>query len=58
VAYALLALDQIGVELQNPFSQERLSHLPLNNICITIEKNIVEIRQNNNRPETHTGYEL
>ena len=45
VAYALLSLDQIGVELQNPFSQERLSHLPLNNICSNIEKNIVEIRQ-------------
>ena len=47
VAYALLSLDQIGVELQNPFSQESLSHLPLNNICNTIEKNIVEIRQLN-----------
>jgi putative membrane protein len=46
VAYALLSLDQIGVELQNPFSQDRLSHLPLNNICTTIEKNIVEIHQN------------
>ena len=45
VAYALLSLDQIGVELQHPFSQERLSHLPLNNICLNIEKNIVEIRQ-------------
>ncbi len=45
VAYALLSLDQIGVELQNPFSEENLSHLPLNDICITIEKNIGEIRQ-------------
>jgi putative membrane protein len=43
VAYALLSLDQIGVELQNPFSEERLSHLPLNEICINIEKNITEI---------------
>jgi len=45
VAYALLSLDQIGVELQNPFSQDRLSHLPLNNICNTIEKNISEIQK-------------
>ncbi len=43
VAYALLSLDQIGVELQNPFSQESLSHLPLNDICHTIENNIAEI---------------
>jgi putative membrane protein len=45
VAYALFSLDQIGVELQNPFSEERLSHLPLNDICETIEKNIVEIQR-------------
>lgn len=45
VAYALFSLDQIGVELQNPFSEERLSHLPLNDICETIEKNIIEIQK-------------
>lgn len=45
VAYALFSLDQIGVELQNPFSEEKLSHLPLNDICVNIEKNVVEIRQ-------------
>ena len=45
VAYALLSLDQIGIELQNPFSEGNLSHLPLNDICINIEKNIVEIHQ-------------
>ena len=43
VSYALFSLDQIGVELQNPFSEERLSHLPLNDICETIENNIIEI---------------
>lgn len=45
VAYALFSLDQIGIELQNPFSEERLSHLPLNDICETIEKNIIEIQK-------------
>jgi putative membrane protein len=45
VAYALFSLDQIGVELQNPFSERNLSHLPLNDICISIEKNITEIRE-------------
>jgi putative membrane protein len=45
VAYALFSLDQIGVELQNPFSIDNLSHLPLNDICNTIEKNINEIEK-------------
>lgn len=45
VAYALFSLDQIGVELQNPFSIDNLSHLPLNEICNTIENNIAEIKK-------------
>ena len=44
VSYAIFSLDQIGIELQNPFSEKNLSHLPLDNICETIEKNINEIR--------------
>ncbi|MCE9553539.1 MAG: hypothetical protein K8T91_09220 [Planctomycetes bacterium] len=40
VAYPLLSLDQIGVELQNPFSARRLSHLPLNDICQGIQANV------------------
>ena len=44
VAYTLFSLDQIGVELQNPFSIQNLSHLPLNDICNTIEKNLMEIK--------------
>ena len=40
VAYPLLALDQIGVELQNPFLKANLSHLPLNDISQNIERNI------------------
>jgi len=47
VGYALFSLDQIGVELQNPFSIKNLSHLPLNDICTTIETNLVEIRTTN-----------
>lgn len=41
VAYPLMALDQIGVELQNPFSSASLSHLPLGDISTTIEKNVL-----------------
>lgn len=43
VAYALFSLDQIGIELQNPFFVDNLSHLPLNDICNTIKANIAEI---------------
>lgn len=45
VSYALFSLDQIGIELQNPFSDKNLSHLPLDNICKTIENNIKDIRE-------------
>jgi len=33
VAYPLLSLDRIGIELQNPFNTKSLSHLPLHAIC-------------------------
>jgi len=42
VAYPLLALDQIGVELQNPFCRSRLSHLPLDDISTNIRNNLLE----------------
>ncbi|TWT33866.1 Bestrophin, RFP-TM, chloride channel [Posidoniimonas corsicana] len=40
VAYPLLTLDQIGVELENPFSEDNLSHLPLDDISANIERNL------------------
>jgi putative membrane protein len=40
VAYPLLSLDQIGIELQSPFACDRLSHLPLDEIAANIEKNV------------------
>ena len=43
VAYPLLSLDQISVELQNPFSRNRVSHLPLNDICGTIQRNLLAL---------------
>lgn len=39
VAYPLLSLDRIGFELQNPFFEQHLSHLPLQAICQTILSN-------------------
>lgn len=44
VAYSLLALDRIGSELQNPFSERNLSHLPLTDITATIERNVTALR--------------
>lgn len=43
VAYPLLSLDMIAVELQNPFSKQNLSHLPLDDIARTIEGNLHEV---------------
>jgi putative membrane protein len=43
VAYALLALDQIAVELQNPFSTAHVGHLPLDEFCATIEHDVFQL---------------
>jgi len=43
VAYPLVALDQISVELQNPFSNLNLSHLPLDDLSATIERNVTAL---------------
>jgi putative membrane protein len=41
VAFPILALDEIGVELQNPFSTARLNHLPLDTICQNLEHTLL-----------------
>jgi putative membrane protein len=43
VVYPLFSLDQIGAELQNPFAEAHLSHLPLDEICGTIERNVLAL---------------
>jgi ion channel-forming bestrophin family protein len=43
VAYPLLSLDRIGLELQNPFCEQNLSHLPLQGICEVIRANAAEL---------------
>lgn len=45
VAYPLLSLDQIGIELENPFSKNRLSHLPLEDISDTIQSNVYALEE-------------
>jgi putative membrane protein len=43
IAYAVLMLDQLGIELQQPFSTSSLNHLPLDDICRTIENNLLAL---------------
>ena len=43
LAYPLLSLDRIGMELQNPFSTQRVDFLPLDSICTAIERNVLEL---------------
>lgn len=45
LAYMLLALDRIGMELQNPFDTRRVDFLPLDGICTTIEQNLLALLQ-------------
>lgn len=40
VAYPMISLDQIGIELQNPFAKENLNHLPLGDLSANIERNV------------------
>lgn len=46
LSYPLLSLDRIGMELQNPFDTRRLDHLPIDALCHTIEKNLLELLRN------------
>ena len=49
VAYPLLSLDRIGIELQNPFATQNLSHLPLHTICDTIKLHCLALQEQTQR---------
>jgi putative membrane protein len=49
VAYPLLSLDRIGIELQNPFDTKNLSHLPLHTICDTIKLHCLALLEQTQR---------
>ncbi len=51
ISYPLLAIDQIAYELENPFSTLRESHLPLDLICDTIEKDLAALRPEMLQPD-------
>jgi putative membrane protein len=55
VAYPMLSLDQISVELQNPFSRARLSHLPLDEICAAIQRNVLALADAETDDEEETA---
>jgi putative membrane protein len=43
VAYPILSLDQIGIELQNPFNTQNMGHLPLDQITAKLESNLLAL---------------
>lgn len=52
VAFPILALDEIGVELQDPFSEVRLNHLPLDQICDDLERNLMALLEGAEGPRS------
>jgi putative membrane protein len=58
VAYPLLSLDQISVDLQNPFSVRRVSHLPLTEICRNIEANVMTLLDSDREESRSSRAEL
>jgi putative membrane protein len=43
VAHPVLVLDQLGIELQQPFATRSVNHLPLDEFCRNIEKNLLSL---------------
>jgi ion channel-forming bestrophin family protein len=43
IAHPVLMLDQLGIELQQPFSTRSINHLPLDTICRNLEKNLLAL---------------
>lgn len=43
ISYPILTLDEIGAQLQQPFSPNSLNHLPLDEICASLEKNLLNL---------------
>ena len=51
VSCPLVSLDQIGIELQNPFYKSSLNHLPLDEIAEGIEKTLQEMLASSDNQE-------
>jgi putative membrane protein len=55
IAYPLISLDQIGVELQNPFAKTNLSHLPIGDISDAIETTLLGLLEAKAQEHSRTG---
>lgn len=58
VAYPLLSLDRIGIELQNPIDTQNLSHLPLHTICYSIKLHCLSLLEQPQLSSIHTDDEI
>lgn len=53
IAHCVLVLDQLGIELQQPFATRSINHLPLDEICRNIEKNLLALLEMNDASAQH-----
>lgn len=51
IAYPILALDEVGSQLQQPFSATSLNHLTLDELCATIERNVLALADEEAKPQ-------
>jgi len=56
VAFAVLGIDAMAVEIENPFGHD-FNDLPLGMICETIAKNVREVLDRSQHPERKKAFE-
>jgi putative membrane protein len=53
IAHPVLVLDQLGIELQQPFAVRSIDHLPLDAICRNLEKNLLALLETSDVAAKH-----
>ena len=53
VAHPVLVIDQLGIELQQPFATGSINNLPLETICSNLEKNLLALLESRNTSTKH-----
>jgi ion channel-forming bestrophin family protein len=53
IAHPVLVIDQLGIELQQPFATGSINHLPLDSICNNLEKNLLSLLETSNNSAKH-----
>jgi len=51
MSYPLLSLDQVGMELRNPFARKNLCHLPIGKISSNIKRTLTGLLRDLERSE-------